>query len=320
MKRVKISFACTTLNEEKSMKKFLDSIMNQSVKPHEIIIVDGKSKDDTIKIIKEYKKKSKIPIRLFISPGANIAKGRNVYVKEAKGDILFSGDLGTRFEKDWIKKMLKGFDKGADVVVGTYVAEKPRSILEKVIASRFPNFSKFSGNDWNNFLPSNRQVAVKLISWKKLGDFPEWMDRADDNLMHMKAKEKGFKYYFAKDAKVYWHARDNLHQYLRLAYQDSVSEGLLGTVWKRKVYFVEFLSIILLIASLLLTIFYDKWLIIFWPLIFGGIFLKEGFKIYKKTKNLKLFIYGGIIMVLLFFAHAFGGIVGIIKRPFIKKE
>jgi glycosyltransferase involved in cell wall biosynthesis len=316
----KISFACTTLNEEKSIKRFLDSISNQSVKPNEIIIVDGGSKDNTIQIVEEYKKKSKIPIKIFIVPGANIARGRNEYVKRAKGDILFSGDLETRFEKDWIKKMLKGFDKGADIVIGTYVAEKPQSILEKVIASRFPNFSKFSENDWNKFLPSNRQIAVKLISWEKLGDFPEWIHRADDTLMHMKAKKEGFKYYFAKDAKVYWRARDNLKQYLKLAYQDSVSDGFSGIALKRKVYFIELFVVFLLISSSILSIIFTPLFILTWFIIFWAIFLKEGLNIYKKTKNLACFVYGGLIMILLFFTHALGGIRGILKKIFSKKR
>lgn len=317
--REKISFACTIFNEERTIGKFIQSILDQSVTPDEIIVVDGGSRDNSIKIVKEYQKISKIPIKLFVSPG-NIAVGRNKYVQEAKYDLLFTGDSGTRFEKDWIKKLLAGFEKGADIVIGTYLPEKPENLIEKIVASRFPDFSKFSQKDWENFLPSNRQIAYRVSSWKKLGNFPEWMDRADDTLMHMNAKKMRLKYYFAKEAKVYWHARANLKSYLKLAYLDSVSDGISGIAWTRKTYFLQmgFLGILLL-TTLLSIGLKNYYLLLAWPLLLEGIFLKEGYSLYRKTKEIKVFFCGGLVMIELFFAHSLGCLVGIVKAPFIKR-
>src|SRR4030042_735074 len=112
MKKEKIIFACTVFNEESNIKKFLQSIVSQSVPPDRIIVVDGGSNDKTVEIIKSFKKNSKIPLKLIISKGANIAKGRNLYMGDVKEGFLFSGDASTRFEKDWIKKLLKGFKEG----------------------------------------------------------------------------------------------------------------------------------------------------------------------------------------------------------------
>jgi glycosyltransferase involved in cell wall biosynthesis len=286
---------------------------NQSIRPDEIIIVDGGSRDNTLKIIRDYQKKSRVKIRLFVLPGSNIAKGRNKYIEEARGEILFSGDAGTRFEKDWIKKMLAGFMAGADIVIGKYSAEKPNGKIEEIIASRFPDFEKFSERDWEKFLPSNRQIAFRLSKWKELGKFPEQIDRADDTIMHMRAKKRGFKYYYAKDANVFWRARDNLKSYLRLAYRDSVSDGQIGIVFKRKIYLLEFLIIIFQFLMIILSFISPLFLIgLFLPLL--AILFKEGWHIYRKTKKLSFLFYGGEIMVLLFYAHAFGGLVGLFKK------
>jgi glycosyltransferase involved in cell wall biosynthesis len=312
------SFACTVFNEEKNLPSFLDSILNQSIKPEEIIIVDGGSKDKTVEIIKEYKKKSKIPIKLIVIPGANIAKGRNTYVKESKNDLLFTGDAGTRFEKDWIKKLSKGFEKGADVVVGGYYPEPQKKLIEKIVASRFPNFLKFSEKDWENFLPSNRQIAYKLSSWNKLGKFPEQIGRSDDTLLHMKAKKEGLKYYYAKDAKVYWRARENLREYLRLAYEDSVSDGEIGIVWKRNIYYLELAVLLSSVPFVFLSLLYKLPLFLIWCLGPFLIFLKEGLRIFLKIRDSRSFFYGGIVMNLLFFSHAIGALIGIMHR-FIKK-
>ncbi|MDD3151249.1 MAG: glycosyltransferase [Candidatus Gastranaerophilales bacterium] len=316
-----ITFACTIFNEESNIKKFLQSIVSQSIPPNKIIIVDGGSIDNTVRIINSFKKKSKIPIKLIISKGANIAKGRNLYMQEVKEGFLFSGDASTRFEKDWIKKLLEGFEEGADIVFGVYQPEEPKNIFEKIVNTRVRDYSKYTEEDWKREIPSNRQTAYRVSSWKKAGlVFPEWMDRADDSWVYDKAIQKGLKFRLIKDAKVFWHPRSGLKEYLKLAYLDSLSEGLSGIVWKRKSYYLAFSSLVILIVSLILAITISLLSLLAWPVLLGGIYLLEGIKIFNKTKEIKCFLLGGAIMILSFFAHALGGIIGIIKRPFVKKS
>ena len=54
---IKISVVVPTLNEEINIAKFLDSLLNQTRKPDEIIISDGGSIDKTVFIINNYIKK-----------------------------------------------------------------------------------------------------------------------------------------------------------------------------------------------------------------------------------------------------------------------
>jgi glycosyltransferase involved in cell wall biosynthesis len=312
--RLKVTFAGTVYNEENNIREFLESMLNQTRKPDEIIIVDGGSKDKTYEILKEYSKKNN-KIKVFQKKGANIPTARNIYMEKAKGDILFTGDAGTKYEKDWIKKILKVFKKtGADVVGGLCFPKKPRNDFERIVASKFPKYDEFSEKDWKKYFPSIRQIAYKTSSWRKLGRFPEDIDRADDTVMDLRAVKAGLKYEFAKDAKVYWHARDNLKSYLKLAYLDSVSDGQKGIIWKRKVYLAEFGVIAFTLSLIFLGIFFDLkflGLIFFFPL---AIFLREGYFIFKRIKNLKLSFQGGWIMILLFFSHGFGGIRGLLKK------
>ncbi len=53
---VKISVVVCTKNEEKYIEGCLKRLVNQIIKP-EIIIIDGHSKDNTIKIARKYTRK-----------------------------------------------------------------------------------------------------------------------------------------------------------------------------------------------------------------------------------------------------------------------
>ena len=89
---MKVSVCISVLSEEKSVGKLLESLLNQSKKPNEIIIVDGGSKDKTVEIIKHFQKKDK-RIKLVKQRG-NVAKGRNTSIEVAKNEIIAITDAG----------------------------------------------------------------------------------------------------------------------------------------------------------------------------------------------------------------------------------
>ena len=59
---MKFSIITLTLNSEKTIRDTLNSLLSQSFKNFEHIIIDGGSTDDTMKILKKYKNKN---IKIF---------------------------------------------------------------------------------------------------------------------------------------------------------------------------------------------------------------------------------------------------------------
>jgi glycosyltransferase involved in cell wall biosynthesis len=313
---MKISLISTVRNEEKNIARFIDSILNQTIKPNELIIVDGGSKDKTYDILKKYAKKYRI-IRAYQIKKANISKGRNFAIKHSHGQIIFTSDCSTIFEKDWIKKISSGFDKKTDLVFGKYFV-KPRNAIERYLISRLPNWDKINPE---TFIPSNRHVAFKRTVWEKVGGYPEHLTRADDNWFHEKAHSLGLKYKFLPNAKVEWILSRNLRNTLRLAFLDSKTEGFSGIFIKRKIYFAELLLLGVIIALILLGIFVNIKILIY-SIILGAILwiAFAGIRTYFKTKDFIAGLVGLGVMPLLYMAHVSGLIWGIIQRIFTKNE
>lgn len=87
----KISIAIATYNGEKYILELLNSLLNQTVKPYEIVICDDKSTDATCKIVKSYC--DEIPIRL-IENNNNIGVNKNFEkaIQLCKGDYVMICD------------------------------------------------------------------------------------------------------------------------------------------------------------------------------------------------------------------------------------
>lgn len=108
---MKVSVVIPVYNEEKLIKNCLDSLMKQTEKPDEIIIVDNNSTDNTIGIINKYK-----GIKILHEKKQGITPVRNKGFNNAQGDIIARCDADTIVPIDWIKRLKDDFSKGKSVV------------------------------------------------------------------------------------------------------------------------------------------------------------------------------------------------------------
>ncbi|SVE28349.1 uncharacterized protein METZ01_LOCUS481203, partial [marine metagenome] len=85
IKNYKISIITVVKNNEKTIEKAIKSVIEQSYKNIEYIVIDGKSNDNTIKILEKYKNK----INILISEKDNsIWDAMNKGLSRASGDIV----------------------------------------------------------------------------------------------------------------------------------------------------------------------------------------------------------------------------------------
>jgi len=124
-----LSIITPIYNEKDKIKDYLERMRKQTVQP-EIVIVDGGSTDGTVEIIKEYQKKM-LNLKLYFETGKyrSPANARNIGVKKAKGEIVFIADVDIVFEKDFVKKIVKEFEKHKNFKIIRFKL-KPYSLKE----------------------------------------------------------------------------------------------------------------------------------------------------------------------------------------------
>jgi glycosyltransferase involved in cell wall biosynthesis len=104
---MKVSIITVCRNSEKTIERTILSVLNQTYQDIEYIIIDGKSTDNTLKIVGKYKNS----IKLISEKDNGIYDAMNKGIKMAEGDIIGILNSDDWYEKDAIEKVVKKYDK-----------------------------------------------------------------------------------------------------------------------------------------------------------------------------------------------------------------
>lgn len=121
----KVSVITVCYNADEFIENAINSILKQTYKNLEYIIIDGASTDNTISVINKYKSK----IAFFLSePDNGIYEAMNKGIKAATGDILYflnSDDL--LYDEYVIENVVKIFEKNKDLelIYGPIIIRDP---------------------------------------------------------------------------------------------------------------------------------------------------------------------------------------------------
>jgi glycosyltransferase involved in cell wall biosynthesis len=200
---MKISVIIPVLNEESSIRVLLDSLLEQTLTPAEIVITDGGSSDGTLRMISEYVELG-TPIRLIREPAALPGRGRNLAAAEAANEWLAFIDAGVRPESNWLELLAKQIQSASDieVVYGSFEPVVDTLFKRCCVMAYVAPPVEIEGQ-----LVRTRSVASVLMKhsvWESVGGFPEDLRSAEDLLFMNKIEQAGFRISNAPDALVHW--------------------------------------------------------------------------------------------------------------------
>jgi glycosyltransferase involved in cell wall biosynthesis len=128
-----ISIIVPVYNVEKFLSKCIDSIINQSYRNLEIILINDGSTDNSASICREYKKKD-ARIKLIEKVNGGLSEARNFGIDISNGTYLSFVDSDDYIHPQMIESMMsRMIEKGADIIVcGHTIVDINGAIQSKV--------------------------------------------------------------------------------------------------------------------------------------------------------------------------------------------
>ena len=171
---MKVSIITITYNAENTIFNSLNSVFNQSYKNIEHIIVDGGSKDNTVKICKEFNHISK----LISEPDKGVYDAFNKGIKLATGDVIgFLNADDVYYSEKAIEDLVNAFSNNeTDIVYGNldYV-NKEGKVIRNWISRPYEK-----GLVKKAWMPAHPTFYCKKKVYDRLGGYNESFKIAGD--------------------------------------------------------------------------------------------------------------------------------------------
>ena len=170
---MKLSIITVNYNDAEGLERTIKSVISQSFKDYEFIIIDGGSTDESVDIIKKYEDK----IDYWVSErDGGIYPGMNKGLRQAKGEYVNFMNGGDCYHSPDVLVEIFALNSDADIITGTHsenglrnvgkdgvtmldlykwAIDHQASFIRREVALRHPYDEKYQiVSDWKFFLES----------------------------------------------------------------------------------------------------------------------------------------------------------------------
>lgn len=231
---IKVSVIIPTYNRAKDLIRAIDSVVNQTYKDWEVIVVDNHSSDETDAVINQLNN-PKITL-VKINNNGIVAASRNLGIKHARGDYIAFLDSDDWWMPKKLEESCRALDEGADLVYHQLIVKKAKGLSIRRTRSFKLQRPVLENLILNGNAISNSSVVVvkKLVDQVgglsedpghvAMEDFDLWLriSRLTDNFVML---NRPLGYYWLGDSNMNSLERviRNIHTFTKL-YQNEISE------------------------------------------------------------------------------------------------
>lgn len=152
----KVSIIIPVYNREKYISRCISSVINQTYKNLEIIIVDDGSTDDSLNIVRSFDDNR---LKIIESENKGVSNARNIGIQNASGKYIMFVDSDDYILDEMVENFVREMEEtDADLVCGNFANTKIKNIHEKITIS-----SEYSAQDYvvnyYNICPYNCPVS-----------------------------------------------------------------------------------------------------------------------------------------------------------------
>lgn len=182
----KVSVIIPVYNSEKYISDCLDSILTQTYRDIEIVVVDDGSTDETFEICKKYQNIDERIVALRKKNGG-VSSARNMGIKKASGEYILFVDSDDMVPENFVEEMINNVDNDSVMVVCGFVEKTIKNTKEfaykkKIDKNKF-DFLMYAYNSIGGFC-WNKIYSRKIIMDKNIR-FDEKIKNYEDMLFNM---------------------------------------------------------------------------------------------------------------------------------------
>jgi glycosyltransferase involved in cell wall biosynthesis len=191
---IKVSIIIPVYNASDTIEHMLDSILIQSLKDFEVLMIDDGSTDESGRILDEYSAKD-VRFKVFHKQNEGVAMARQLGIELANGEYCIHADADDWMEANMLEELYtKAKTEGSDVVIADYFIndnknerlcrQQPTSLVpQQVLQNMFEN--RIFGSLWHKLIRTElyRKYDAKffkginhcedLLIWVQLLQHPE---------------------------------------------------------------------------------------------------------------------------------------------------
>lgn len=164
---MKISIITVCFNSAATIRDTIESVLAQEQADVEYIIVDGKSTDNTLSIVREYQDRISI---IISEPDNGIYDAMNKGIRAASGDIIGIINSDDFYEKnDVLATVISAFNNNNDIdlIFGDLVFVKPTELKKVTRFYSLPNYAPWQLRF--GYMPPHPATFIKKEVYNKNG-------------------------------------------------------------------------------------------------------------------------------------------------------
>lgn len=329
-----VSLCVIAYNEEKVLNGLFRNIADQTY-PHqdiEVVLVDSNSTDGTRSMMEDFKNTDYKFRRVSIVQNDKLrqASAWNCALCEATGDVIIRIDAHAQIPRDFIRRCADNLEEGEDIVGGgrpnivdnetpwklTLLAAEESLFGSSIAEYRRPTEKK-------EYHDSLFHAAYRREVFEKVGGFNESLGRTEDNELHYRIRQAGYKMCSCPDIISFQHTRSSLKRMIKQKYGNGYWIGLTTGVCRGCLsyfHYVPFLFLMMLAVFGVAAILGYIYPLLFLCLAYAMFDFTNTVGCFMTKKIKPQFIILPILFPILHIAYGIGTLVGLLKMPFWKRK
>ena len=328
-----VSLCVVAYNEEHHLPRRLHDLKKQTYH-HEmiqIVLIDGNSTDRTKQIMQQFAQKESTfcDVQVLDNPQRVQAAGWNIAIAAATGDVIIRIDAHTHIPAEFTAKNMALQESGEYVTGGIRpcLIDAPTPWKKTLLAVENSMFgssiSKGRKNTNSGYVKSMFHAAYRREVFEKAGTFNPQLLRTEDNEMHYRIREAGYKLYCDPQIISYQYARSNFRKMVKQKYENGYWIGLTLGVCPGCISLFHLVPMFFVLGIAFTTVLafcsYWQFALIMWAAYLAFVLMGTVCTILNGEGNRWTFLMP-VLFLAVHISYGIGTLAGIIKMPWLRNK